>query len=275
MSLKTLRTRGLRMDQCCERPPVLGQPVLSSLMVKHRHLWTLRWWWFAVWSRPDCPSLWSQHHLCPRGSSRASTGRSRSERWSLNSSLYLCSSTRHIARWCCPQWCWGRRCGLRAGSLRSPGEAGSPGSARCHRTTSPARSCPGRPSRPGEAAPRWPAAPRGTRSGLRPTPETTCRRPRSGRLHHPVLLQSSTHQTTLWGPSSHSSSLQLSTPCVQSSRALATGPNSGRSGHPTSRLHSWRSRHSALPTAGPVWPSPPSFPGRRVGHQRMRGRIWC
>lgn len=97
--------------------------------------------------------------------------------------MYLCSSTRHIARWCCPQWCWGRRCGLRAGSLRSPGEAGSPGSARCHRTTSPARSCPGRPSRPGEAAPRWPAAPRGTRSGLRPTPETTCRRPRSGRLH--------------------------------------------------------------------------------------------
>uniref|UniRef100_A0A7N6B4M6 Uncharacterized protein n=1 Tax=Anabas testudineus TaxID=64144 RepID=A0A7N6B4M6_ANATE len=46
----------------------------------------------------------------------------------------------------------------------------------------------------------------------------------------------------------------------------------GRSDHPTSRLHSWQSRHSTLPTAGPVKRSELSFPGRPAARLRMRGR---
>lgn len=50
-------------------------------------------------------------------------------------------------------------------------------------------------------------------------------------LHLPVLLQNSTHQTALWGPSSHNSSLRQSTPCVHSNPALAAGQNSCGDNH--------------------------------------------
>lgn len=42
-------------------------------------------------------------------------------------------------------------------------------------------------------------------------------------VYHPILLQNSTHQTALLGPSSHNSSLQQSTPYVRSSQALEPG----------------------------------------------------
>lgn len=45
-------------------------------------------------------------------------------------------------------------------------------------------------------------------------------------VYHPVLSRNSTHQTALWGPSSHNSSLQQNTPCVHSNQALAAGQNS-------------------------------------------------
>lgn len=50
-------------------------------------------------------------------------------------------------------------------------------------------------------------------------------------VYHPILVQSSKHQTAPLDPSSHNSSLQQSTPCVHSNQALATAQNSCRDKH--------------------------------------------
>lgn len=87
---------------------------------------------------------------------------------------YLCSSRHHTellhCRWCC----LASQRGHQASYLHSRGEAKSPGSGRCRRTATPERNCPGQPSTPGTTAPVWPAAPQGTRSGLRLRRETIC-----------------------------------------------------------------------------------------------------
>lgn len=86
----------------------------------------------------------------------------------------LCSSKHHRELWCCQQCCWVWWCELQAGSRHSLGEAMSQGSGRCRQTASQGRSCPGQLSRPGRAAPQWPAAPQGTHSDLRLKTATAC-----------------------------------------------------------------------------------------------------
>lgn len=96
---------------------------------------------------------------------------------------YLCSSRHHTEPLNCRGCCLASQRGRRASSLHSRGEAKSPGSGRCRRTATPERNCPGQPSTPDTAAPLWPAAPQGTRSGLRLRTETICLELRNERPH--------------------------------------------------------------------------------------------
>lgn len=96
---------------------------------------------------------------------------------------YLCSSRRRTEPLCCHWLRLALQCGRRAGFLRSQGEATSPGNGRCRQPANPEHNCPGQPSTPGTAAPLWPAAPQGTRSGLRLRTETVCQELRSETPH--------------------------------------------------------------------------------------------
>lgn len=107
---------------------------------------------------------------------------------------YLCSSRRRTEPLCCHWLRLASQCGRRDGSLRSQGEAKSLGNGRCRQPASPEHSCPGQPSTPGTAAPLWPAAPRGTRNGLRLRTETVCQELRSETPHLQNRKQNSRSQ---------------------------------------------------------------------------------
>lgn len=122
---------------------------------------------------------------------------------------YLCSNKRHIERWCCQWCCWAWRCGLLPASLHTQAEDSPPGSRRCRRTTILGRSCLSRPSRPDRAAPLWPAAPRGTRSGPRlrtgtaglgRRSETPHLEDRDGMWDYPERCQVLKQLLRLWSP---------------------------------------------------------------------------
>lgn len=116
---------------------------------------------------------------------------------------YLCSSRRRTQPLCCHRLRLALQCERRAGSLRSQGEAKSSGNGRCRQPASPEHNCPDRPSTPGTAAPLWPAAPRGTRSGLRLRTETVCLELRSETPHLQNRKQNTRYQGALGFLSSH------------------------------------------------------------------------